>query len=75
MPHEQPGSLLTRTIELVRQAQEAGVTTLDIYKATGLKPFWIQSVVSGRTTNPSVNRIQLLYEYLRRQPLVSGTRH
>lgn len=44
-------------------------THLDIYRETGLKPWWIQQVANGKCRNPSVNKIQSLYENLTGKPL------
>lgn len=54
-------SLLAKTRELLKSTHHS---YLDIYKATGLTPFWLTGVSTGKTCNPSVNRIQHLYEFL-----------
>lgn len=61
-PCDSEGSLL----RAVREAlQKSGKTNLEIYKDTGLQPTWLDLVRKGKVRNPSVNRIQHLYEYLR----------
>lgn len=57
----QEQTLLTRTRELLRTTDHSH---LDIYRATGLTPFWLTGVSTGKVRNPSVNRIQQLYEFL-----------
>jgi predicted transcriptional regulator len=42
---------------------------LDIYSATGLHPSWVEKIKRGRVKDPSVNRVQRLYEYLTQQQL------
>lgn len=54
-------SLLARTRKLL---QETHLSHLDIYKATGLSPFWLSGISTGKVNDPSVNRIQKLYEFL-----------
>lgn len=54
-------ALLRRTRELLEASDK---TSLEIYRATGLKPSWIDLVRKGETRNPSVNRICHLYEHL-----------
>lgn len=54
-------SLLKRTRALIA---ESGKTHMQICIATGLQVNWISGISSGRIRDPSVNRIQKLYEYL-----------
>lgn len=60
-------SLLARTRELLTTTQE---TYLTIYARTGLHPNWLSGIASRRIRDPSVNRIQALYEYLTAQELI-----
>ena len=62
----QPCSLLARTRDLLQNTEQ---TYLDIYKATGFPPNWLTGVATGRINDPSVNRIQALYEYLQGKAL------
>jgi hypothetical protein len=55
------GSLLSRTVELLKGAQQS---YFDIYDATGFHPNWLSGIANGRIRDPSVNRIQALYEFL-----------
>ena len=59
---EQQGSLLLQTRALL---QTCNMRYLDIYRATGLSPNWLTGIATGKITNPSVNRVQALYEYLK----------
>ena len=54
-------TLLEKTRELLKTS---GCTYLKIYSETGLEPTWISGVCTGRIKDPSVNRVQKLYEYL-----------
>lgn len=58
---EKESSLLDRTRKLL---QDTELTYLKIYSDTKIPPHWLSDVASGKTTNPSVNRVQRLYEYL-----------
>jgi hypothetical protein len=60
-PADAEGTLLARVRDLLAATQK---TNLDIYRDTGLQPSWLDTVRRGTTRNPSVNRIQHLYEYL-----------
>lgn len=40
-----------------------------IYKETDLPFYWLRKLYDGKIENPSVNRIQRLYEYLTGKPL------
>lgn len=57
----QAGSLHQRTLELLRQS---GKSLPILYKETGIPFFWLRKFSSGVIKNPSVNRVQALYEYL-----------
>lgn len=61
MKNEPVGSLLQRTLELLKTTDE---TIPQIYVDTELPFYWLQSLREGRIKNPSVNRIQRLYEHL-----------
>lgn len=58
---EVEATLLKRTRTLIT---ESGKTHMQICIATGLQINWISGVATGRIKDPSVNRIQKLYEYL-----------
>lgn len=54
-------TLLRKTRKLLNETQ---ASYLDIYTKTGLTPNWLTGVATGNIRDPSVNRIQKLYEYL-----------
>lgn len=53
------GSLMERTKELLR-----GRDLLVVYKETDISYYWLRKFLDGKVLNPSVNRVQHLYEYL-----------
>lgn len=55
------GTLLKRTRALIT---DSGKTHMQICIATGLQVNWISGIATGRIRDPSVNRVQKLYEYL-----------
>jgi len=55
------GSLHSRTLDLLKQS---GVPLPEIYKETQLPYYWLKKFRSGEIKDPSVNRVQRLYEYL-----------
>jgi len=60
--YDQPGTLYERTRTLLEKQD-----LFEVSKATGLPFYWLRSLPT--TTNPSVNRVQVLYEYLTNKPL------
>lgn len=56
-----PGTLFQDTLRLV---QERKHTLPEIEAATGLPLFWLKKFASGKIPDPSVNRVQILCEYL-----------
>lgn len=54
-------SLLSKTRHLLKATK---FSQLEIYQATGLTPFWLTSISTGKVSDPSVNKIQTLYEFL-----------
>jgi hypothetical protein len=63
---EKEGSLLAKVRAMLVDCEE---TNLELFKATGLPPGWLDTVKRGVTKDPSVNRIQKLYEYLSKKNL------
>ena len=45
------------------------ITLLDLHKETGLSFYWLRKFKSREVPDPSVNRVQRLYEYLVSHPL------
>jgi hypothetical protein len=56
-------TLLERTRELLKEEAKSR-TLMEIHKETELPFYWLRKVASGETKDPSVNRIQTLYEHL-----------
>jgi hypothetical protein len=63
-PFDQPGSLMARTIELLN-----GQDLLELYSETSIPYYWLRTFARGVYKNPSVNRVQFLYEYLTQKSL------
>lgn len=61
---KQPGTLLQKTCELI-----AEVDMLSISAETGLSYHWLMKVKGGNVSDPSVNKIQFLYEHLSKKKL------
>lgn len=55
------GSLHRRTLELLKASKKSLPV---IYKESDLPYWWLKKFSSGEIANPSVNRVQELYEYL-----------
>lgn len=64
---QQEGTLLARTRALLQQST---TTYLGIYRATGLTPNWLSQLATDKLTDPSVNKVQALYEHLSGKTLV-----
>lgn len=60
------GSLLKQTRKLL-EAQRGRY--LDIYEATRLPPNWLSLLAHGKIKDPSVNKVQCLYEHLTNKKL------
>ncbi len=56
-----PLSLMTETQRLLKQRSR---TLLDVANDTGIPFYWLRKFHYGEIDNPSVNRVQKLYEYL-----------
>jgi len=55
------GSLHRKTLDLLKQS---GIPLPEIYKETNLPYYWLKKFRSGEIKEPSVNRVQRLYEFL-----------
>lgn len=67
-------TLMERTLELLKSSDK---TLPEIYadlRATGsdVTFFWLRKFSSGGVKDPSVNRVECLYNYLSEQPFVSS---
>lgn len=59
-------SLLTKARDMLRTTERS---YLDIYTDTGLSPNWLSRLATKRMKDPSVNKVQRLYEYLQGKQL------
>lgn len=59
--YDQPGSLMKKTLALIEEQQ---CDPLKLHKETGLPYYWLKKFASGSFKNPSVNRVEFLYERL-----------
>lgn len=55
------GSLHEVTLKLLKGHR---LTLPEVYKETNLPYYWLKKFSSGEINDPSVNRVQALYEYL-----------
>lgn len=60
-PCDNPGTLLVATLHLLKKDTR---TVLEVYRDTGIPYYWLKKFAEGGTKNPSVNRVQALYEHL-----------
>ena len=58
---DKQGSLLVKTRYLLERDKRG---LLDIHKETDIPFYWLKKFSSGGFDNPSVNRVQFLYEFL-----------
>ena len=61
---DQPGSLMLETQRMLKEQD-----LLTVYSETGISFYWLRKFSSGEFKNPSVNRVQHLYEFLKGEPL------
>lgn len=61
MPQYSATSLHARTLALLKKSPH---TLPTIYKETGLPYYWLKKFAGSKIADPSVNRVQRLYEYL-----------
>lgn len=62
-----PGSLMTETLRLLKERKE---TLINISDKTEIPFYWLRKFLGGEINDPSVNRVQRLYEYLSGTQLV-----
>jgi len=58
---DKPSSLIIKTKELLTNDARS---LLEIHRASGIPFYWLQKFSSKHFDNPSVNRVQYLYEFL-----------
>lgn len=63
---DEPGSLMLRTIEL---AKAKGVDPVVLHNETGLPFYWLKKFLAGGIKNPSVNRVEYLFNQLSNKKL------
>lgn len=61
-----PNTLMLATIELLKQDKRG---LLQIHAHTAIPYYWLKKFSAGEFINPSVNRVQFLYESLTNKPL------
>ena len=61
MKENESGTLYERTLVLLKESE---VSLPKVYLDTRLPYYWLKKFSSGDIKNPSVNRVQKLYEYL-----------
>lgn len=59
--YDDQGTLHKKTEKLLR---DDGRSMPEIFKATGVPYYWLVNFAAGSYKNPSVNRVQFLYEKL-----------
>lgn len=60
-------SLMNKTRELLKANDKS---LPEVYRETGISFYWLRKFRNGEIKDPSVNRIQNLYEYLTGEPLI-----
>lgn len=65
---EKPGTLLSRTRALLHKDTRSLV---EIHSAAGVPFYWLKKFSSGEIREPSVNRVQKLYEHLTQTKLLN----
>ena len=59
-----PSSLMQKTLELAE-----GHKPEELFRDTGIPFHWLKKFIRGEFQNPSVNRVQFLYEHLTKTKL------
>jgi hypothetical protein len=62
-----PGSLLLRTQQLLNRSK---LTLPEIHERSGISFYWLKKFSCYTTHDPSVNRVQQLYEFLSNKKLL-----
>lgn len=55
-----PGTLMQRALELLKKRGDL----MGVYDETKISFYWLRKFAAGDFKNPSVNRVQFLYEHL-----------
>lgn len=64
-------NLMQRTIELLDNPPE-GKSLPEIATDLHISYYWLRKFKSGEIKDPSVNKVQVLYEYLTGKPLLAA---
>lgn len=64
-PFDQPNALMVKTIALLKDRD-----LFEVYAQTHIPFYWLRQFVAMKFRNPSVNRVQFLYEYLTSTKLI-----
>ena len=64
--YDQPGTLMKKVLELFIKD---GRTPLQLQIDHGVPFYWVKALQAGTIKNPSVNRIEYLYNLLSKKPL------
>jgi len=64
-PFDQPNALMLKTIALLKDRD-----LFEVYAQTRIPYYWLRQFVLMKFRNPSVNRVQFLYEHLTASKLV-----
>ena len=59
--YDRPQSLMTKTKELM---DAHSLTIVELHVASNISYYWLMKFSAGKFKNPSVNRVQYLYEFL-----------
>ena len=63
-PAKAQAALLTKTLELLDELNNNGLSYLQIFEGTGLHPEWTAKLKQRKIPDPSVNRIEVLFNFL-----------
>lgn len=64
-PFDHPGSLMLGTIALLKDRN-----LFEVYADTKIPFYWLRKFATGEFRNPSVNRVQYLYEFLSAKSII-----
>lgn len=64
--HPTRGSLLTATLLLLKESKKSALV---LHIETGIPYYWLKKFMANAIPDPSVNRVQSLYEHLAQRKL------
>lgn len=68
---DQPGPLMRRTQALLKEQAPRETDLFNVHDQTKIPFYWLRRFVGDGFKNPSVNRVQFLYEHLTKSKLLS----